>query len=263
MNNEQAYRCQFVCSQCGPRVVLIYKEIELEECAYCDRFAASTITAQTIQPFGEREWLSCMEWDCMTQWIDNRFGPRLADRNGTYRKFRLFAALCCRFIWQEFADESFRQAVEIAEAYAEGLATESDRKRAWRNAHTVGWKVGAVGVHWATINAVGDQPFARFFPHYVIEHSNKGNESELVAHWLLDIFGNPFRPVAHNPTWLTSTAVSLAGGIYADRAFDRLPILADALEDAGCSDEAILGHLRGPGPHVAGCWAVDLILGKE
>jgi hypothetical protein len=78
-----------------------------------------------------------------------------------------------------------------------------------------------------------------------------------------DVFGNPFRPIAHNPSWLTSTAVSLAGGIYADRAFDRLPILADALQDAGCDDVDVLGHCRGPGPHVRGCWFVDLILGKS
>jgi hypothetical protein len=54
----------------------------------------------------------------------------------------------------------------------------------------------------------------------------------------------------------------LARGIYHERAFDRLPVLADALEEAGCTDETLLGHLRGPGPHVLGCWAVDLILGK-
>jgi hypothetical protein len=55
----------------------------------------------------------------------------------------------------------------------------------------------------------------------------------------------------------------LARGIYDDRAFDRLPILADALEDAGCHDTAILDHCRQPGPHVRGCWVVDLLLGKE
>jgi hypothetical protein len=55
----------------------------------------------------------------------------------------------------------------------------------------------------------------------------------------------------------------LAQGIYDERAFERLPILADALEDAGCTDAAILVHCRGPGPHVRGCWVVDLILGKQ
>ncbi len=83
------------------------------------------------------------------------------------------------------------------------------------------------------------------------------------AHIFRDIFGNPFRPVAFDPTWRSSTAVDLARAIYDDRAFDRLPILADALQDAGCEDAAILGHCRGDGPHVRGCWVVDLVLGKE
>ena len=61
---------------------------------------------------------------------------------------------------------------------------------------------------------------------------------------------------------MTPTVVQLAQSIYDDRAFDRLPILADALEEAGCTDAAILDHCRGPGPHVRGCWAVDLLLGK-
>jgi hypothetical protein len=78
-----------------------------------------------------------------------------------------------------------------------------------------------------------------------------------------DIFGNPFRPVAFDPRWRTADAVGLARGIYEDRAFDRLPLLADALMDAGCADEQVLSHCRSEGPHVRGCWVVDLVLGKE
>ena len=62
--------------------------------------------------------------------------------------------------------------------------------------------------------------------------------------------------------WRTESVVGLATGIYADRAFDRLPVLADALEDAGCANADVLGHCRGPGPHARGCWVVDLLLGK-
>jgi hypothetical protein len=78
-----------------------------------------------------------------------------------------------------------------------------------------------------------------------------------------DIFGNPFRQVTADPAWLTSTVVQLAAGIDAERAFDRLPILADALQDARCDSAEVLDHCRGPGPHVRGCWVVDLVLGKE
>jgi hypothetical protein len=78
-----------------------------------------------------------------------------------------------------------------------------------------------------------------------------------------DIFGNPFRPIAVDPRWRTSTVLALADGIYADRAFDRMPILADALEEAGCDSADVLAHCRGDGSHVRGCWVVDLLLGKE
>jgi hypothetical protein len=78
-----------------------------------------------------------------------------------------------------------------------------------------------------------------------------------------DIFGNPFRPVAFDPRWRTADAVGLARAIYEDRAFDCLPLLADALMDAGCADEQVLEHCRSEGPHVRGCWAVDLVLDKE
>ena len=76
------------------------------------------------------------------------------------------------------------------------------------------------------------------------------------------LFGNPFRLVALDRSWLTSTVVALANGIYADRAFDRLPILADALQDAGCDNADVLTHCRGDGPHVRGCWVVDLLTGR-
>jgi hypothetical protein len=87
---------------------------------------------------------------------------------------------------------------------------------------------------------------------------------------LRDIFGNPFRPVALSRAWLPPAVLALAQAAYESRASppgtldrERLAILADALEENGCSDGELLGHLRGPGPHVRGCWAVDLVLAKE
>jgi hypothetical protein len=79
-----------------------------------------------------------------------------------------------------------------------------------------------------------------------------------------DIFGNPFRPVVVDPSWLTSDVVGLAHGIYEEKAFDRMPILADALQDAGCTNEDVLTHCRDAKQvHVRGCWVVDLLLGKK
>lgn len=78
-----------------------------------------------------------------------------------------------------------------------------------------------------------------------------------------DIFGPlPFRPVSVTPAWITLTVTRLATAIYTDRAFDRLPILADALEDAGCCNADILTHCRQPGEHCRGCWVVDLLLDR-
>ena len=91
-------------------------------------------------------------------------------------------------------------------------------------------------------------------------------EESVLAGLARDLLGNPFRQVpAVDPTWLKREAGAihmLATGIYEQRAFHRLSLLADALADAGCTDAELLGHLRGPGPHVRGCWALDLILGR-
>jgi hypothetical protein len=79
-----------------------------------------------------------------------------------------------------------------------------------------------------------------------------------------DIFGNPFRPVAFSPSWRTDTAVAVARQMYDSREFGAMPILADALQDAGCDNEDILNHCRDANAtHVRGCWVVDLVLGKE
>ena len=87
---------------------------------------------------------------------------------------------------------------------------------------------------------------------------------------LREVFGNPFRSVALDPAWQTSTVVSLAQAAYEERILpagtldpDRLAVLADALEEAGCDNPDILSHLRGPGPHYRGGFALDLLLSKE
>jgi hypothetical protein len=92
-------------------------------------------------------------------------------------------------------------------------------------------------------------------------------EKQIQADLLRDIFGNPFRSrPAINQSWLAwgdGTVPKLARAIYDERRFEELPVLADALEEAGCTDSDILSHCRGPGPHVRGCWVIDLLLGKE
>jgi hypothetical protein len=96
------------------------------------------------------------------------------------------------------------------------------------------------------------------------------DERLIHAQLLRDIFRSPFRPVALFPAWLTPTVTDLATVAYNERALPsgeldtaRLAVLADALEETGCSSADLLSHLRRTGPHVRGCWAVDLLLGKE
>jgi hypothetical protein len=95
--------------------------------------------------------------------------------------------------------------------------------------------------------------------------TQRSYESSITDHatFLHDIFGNPFRPITLNVSWLTSTVLALAQGIYQEKAFDRMPILADALEDAGCDNEDILNHYRQPGGHTRGCWVVDLLTDRK
>ena len=113
-----------------------------------------------------------------------------------------------------------------------------------------------------------------------IEHDDEAVGIDAWAGWevtggpwpglIHDIFGNPFRPTSINSAWLTPTVSSLAQSAYDERIMPsgeldpaRLAVLSDALEEAGCVDANILNHLRSPGPHVRGCWAVDLLTGRS
>jgi hypothetical protein len=91
-----------------------------------------------------------------------------------------------------------------------------------------------------------------------------GDEFTFQCAIIRDVFGNPFRPVAFDPAWRTGTAVDLANTMYDARDFAAMPVLADALEEAGCDVPDVLGHCRDPkGAHVRGCWVVDLVLRKK
>ncbi|WP_246523454.1 hypothetical protein [Gemmata palustris] len=103
----------------------------------------------------------------------------------------------------------------------------------------------AISNYWLCYGGSQEESGRHFYPYY------------------LDIAGNPFRPVPFSPSWLTSTTLALAARMYESRDFGAMPILADALQDAGCDSADVLDHCRGPGPHVRGCWVVDLVLGKE
>jgi hypothetical protein len=91
----------------------------------------------------------------------------------------------------------------------------------------------------------------------------EADEYQEQAKVMRDISGNPFRPITLNPSWLIPSVLTFANGIYFEKAFDRMPILAAALQDAGCDNDDILNHCRQPGEHVRGCWVIDLLLSKQ
>jgi hypothetical protein len=196
----------------------------------------------------------------------------VVEHTASERKLRLYACACCRAIWDQLIAGETRRAVEVAEAYADGLASDEERLEAWRSmrgprrhAATNG---AATAVLWALSKRRNDP--ARIARRCATLARGAVRGSGLYrtqAELLRDLFGNPFRPARSIPRvvrrWNGGAAVHLAQAIYDERRFGELPVLADALEDAGCTDEAILSHLRGPGPHVRGCWALDLILRKE
>ena len=129
-------------------------------------------------------------------------------------------------------------------------------------AETDPWRV-AWSTAEAAIIAAGRQARAAVgLPDDRPEEEHRAAEERAVCDLVLCVFGNPFRPVALDPSWLTPTVLALAKGIYAERAFDRLPSLADALQDAGCENPEVLDHCRGPVPHVRGCFVVDLLTSR-
>jgi hypothetical protein len=199
----------------------------------------------------------------------------------TDRQYRLFAVACARdeldqahktqscfnfgligadmkeLFWDPV--RGYEAAIRDAEAWADGREAQRTASSWW----FVGWYKGIDNVADIAYAALGYDPdgLVNVSPE-VIAKTIRGYQTN-PAHYLRDIFGNPFRPVTLNPSWLTSTVLALAQQMYDSRDFSPMPILADALQDAGCDNEEILNHCRQPGEHVRGCFAVDLLLSKE
>jgi len=191
------------------------------------------------------------------------------------RKLRLFGCAVCRVAWTWLEpDRQARQRVEVAERLADGVAGADEVELARTGKLPGSPNDPASCASYAAREVIHKEAFAAAVsPAAWLWHAlsdwSQSNPSEthidperLHSTLLRCIAGNPFRPVAFDPACRTSTIVALAEGIYADRAFDRLPILADALEDAGCGHPYVLAHCRGDGPHARGCWVVDVVLGK-
>jgi hypothetical protein len=216
----------------------------------------------------EAEWLACNDLKTMVAFLQG---------DASDRKLRLFDYACCREVWHLLTDERSRNAVVVAEHFADGQATREQLKATWVAATTAAKAAMAVrqtegGVTVATEKRARAAREAAWVLKQTagIEVREGAAISRMAwreqAKLFHDVFRNPFRPVTVDPLLLlrdNATILDLAQAIYASRAFDRQPLLADALEDSGCADADLLGHLRGPGVHIRGCWAVDLLLAKE
>jgi hypothetical protein len=202
------------------------------------------------------------------------------------RRFRLVAVACCRRVWDD-CTESERKVVEVAERYADRHAKYHellDVSRTLRQAEPTPRRGAAEAAlnttHREARVAVMDVLYTLLRcawggPDLPTQEPTFWAEgSRWFSRLIRDIFNNPFRPSQPLPpailAWNDRTIPRLAEAIYEDRKMPegtldpaRLGILADALLDAGCDDEGLLAHLRGPGPHVRGCWAVDLLLGRQ
>jgi hypothetical protein len=210
------------------------------------------------------------------------------DACATDRKFRLFSVAACEPLRLIIQSPRTFSALDAAEAFAnsrissaELLATYTAAWSHHRTRYGDAYGVIPAQVHNAEVvclypttqdphrdrkkyEAENDAPYALLIADF-IDHpdSTKPSRPRLVR-LLRDIFGPlPFRDIAAHPSWLTTDVLALARGIYDDKAFDRMPILADALQDAGCDNPDILSHCRVEGwEHVRGCWVIDLLLGR-
>ena len=216
----------------------------------------------------EAEWLAGTEPEKMLAFL------RVIRAQASERKLRLFACACCRRIWRLLSDDRSRKAVMTAERFADGLATRQQLRAA--RAYAADAYAFAQGgsyyapaahaaacAHAAAARAIDE---VREAARCAATHPATTNTEETAQAALLrDVFGNPFRPVTAAPAWLSWNSAmvpKLAQAIYDERRFADLPILADALEEAGCDHADVLTHCRSGAEHVRGCWVVDLLLGK-
>jgi hypothetical protein len=200
----------------------------------------------------EAEWLACTDPTPMLEYLRGK---------ARYRKLRLFVVGCC---YREYGQSTVRPDFEVVEKLADGQTTLDEVRKHWLPPGSVNefaWPERPF--EWATY-FVSSCPMSE-----EVEEKNPDGRYPVamkVPPIISDVFGNPFRPVTIDPTMLTwngGTVPKLAQVIYDERRFSDLPILADALEEVGCSEPAILTHCRSGGEHVRGCWVVDLLLGRE
>jgi len=216
-----------------------------------------------------------------SQWLDgDQFARMLRFLKGTAsaRQLRWLGCACCRMVWQILSHDLLYHIVEVAERFAEQPdipVPSSQRLQLVNETRRVRWKAPQNEFISPILWLLSGELTAE---HVIYLQQKIWLASELSADkanrrlvgLARDIFGNPFRPFTFDPSWRSDDVMALALAAFEERSLpeghlevDRLAVLADALEDAGCTIDALLSHLRGPGVHVRGCWALDLILGRS
>jgi hypothetical protein len=193
--------------------------------------------------------------------------------NASDRKLRLLAVAMARLFPRQLVG-ALLAAVEMAELMADGPVDERERLEVvFRLNRVIGDFDMAHGnwyrkapweeryAYFAAKNAIGGIALTKISPDGADWRLSRQANADLHPALVREVF-NPFH-AGIDPSWLTSTVTALAQQMYESLEFSAMPILADALQDAGCDDVEVLGHCRGPGPHFRGCWVVDACLGKE
>jgi hypothetical protein len=226
----------------------------------------------------EAEWLACNDYQRFLKYLRGKTSDR---------KFRLVTVACCRTIWPFYRSERSKAAIEAAELFADGQITLSELKAFYNSASRVctrAWKawVAAGQIQYDAAYEVFRAASAarcvclyeyrgKPFPASDMAENAVWDVQQIVGYKAMEpmfreVMGNPFRPITVDSSWLSwkgGTVSKLAQVIYEGRRFADLPILADALEEAGCDNTDILAHCRSGGEHVRGCWVVDLLLRKS
>jgi hypothetical protein len=221
------------------------------------------------------EWLACTDPLVMLQHCESLLSER---------KWRLYRVACCRSIWRHINHGHGQRAVLVAERFADGEATLQEMTESCEAVRAItdpGWQSFRNGhdsrlestrrtlcALTATADAASEELRFGSGPNVAYALGTYQSAASLAefarqASFLRCLVGEAFGPPVIVSEWRTTTAVALAAHVYDSRDFSVLPILADALEDAGCDNTDVFDHCRGPGPHVRGCWVVDALLGKE
>ena len=240
----------------------------------------------------EADWLTKTDFTAHVGFVADQLSPR---------RQRLLAAGFCRAVAHLFDHPDLTTALAVVEWYADGRESVAELEKARQACRVLALQArdayvrqvdgdgsGATGdvrseLAWAVSLAAGGQltltdvgsrvanaavqartGAGLLTPVAMDAYNAAAAEQSLVMREVVwDVVGNPFRPVEFAPTWRTDTAVALARHIYERREFSAMPILADALQDAGCDSDAVLNHCRHEGGHIRGCWVLDGVLGRE